>query len=165
MIILNENCPTVAIKTFDYNLNKIEQSNFVRELFFELIYKKYGIKKCNIIYDKHGKPFFEEDNGLFFSFSHTKKAVACAVHKKNIGVDIEEIRDFKKSICKRVFTKEEIENIKTNKDFFYFWTMKEAFVKMNGKGLSYGLKNVKITDEGIFRAEYGNFLICSIFEK
>ena len=67
---------------------------------------------------------------------------------KEIGVDVEYFV-YKESVVRKYFTNNEQNEIlnSTNKvyDFTRIWVMKEAFVKMKGIGISYGLINVDTT--------------------
>lgn len=76
---------------------------------------------------KNSKPFFKHSD-LFFSISHSENIVAAAFHTSNTGFDIERIkpRDYKK-ILKRYHI--ENENF-TPEDFYKFWTVHEAQIKL-----------------------------------
>jgi 4'-phosphopantetheinyl transferase len=102
-----------------------------------------------------GKPFLEKtghDTELHFSLSHSNEAVLIGIAlNRKIGVDIEHIRALSnmESIAGRYFSKNEINQIlNTNENertqvFFKYWTMKEAYLKARGTGLS-GLQGIHI---------------------
>ena len=86
-----------------------------------------------------GKPYVEND-GVFFSISHTDGLVCCAVSDTPVGIDCEKITTkFDKKIesfANRYFLENEI-NLLKNEEFsplrFYkIWTAKEAIYKMQG---------------------------------
>lgn len=90
-------------------------------------------------YDDKGKPYFS-DMDLHFSLSHSGNLAVCAVSDKEIGVDIEKIRDVNPAVADRYFTSEECEYIcnaeNTKKAFFEIWTKTESRVKLTGKGIA-----------------------------
>ena len=71
--------------------------------------------------------------------------------RKDIGVDIERIKEFNPKVANRFFTSQEYENIMAQKDeeerkrlFFLYWVIKESFIKYSGKGLSQALNSFRI---------------------
>lgn len=98
------------------------------------------------------RPFFPEDiiipgyGKVYFSLSHAGDYVAVAISDKPVGIDIEEIADKENnsSIAKRFYTDGERQMIKNCPEgeceaFFRIWTLKEAFIKAVGVGLSLGI--------------------------
>ena len=96
----------------------------------------------------HGKPSLHPDHGLDrlrFNISHAPHAVACGlvlVHP--IGVDIED-RDRPgghRQLADAYFAPAEVAQLHAEPDagkntmFFLFWTLKEAYIKATGAGLS-----------------------------
>ncbi|XBI08416.1 hypothetical protein VPH35_136152 [Triticum aestivum] len=91
-----------------------------------------------------------EDNvelPLHFNISHTTSLIACGMAMDDIGIDIEEKkRKTTKSIlslARRFFTPSEVDYLAEisdlyaqEKEFFKLWTLKEAYVKALGLGLS-----------------------------
>ena len=85
----------------------------------------------------------------FFNLSHTIDTVAVAISSHcELGVDIEQIRDLDNSylnISQHFFTPQEATNIVSLPRyegqllFWKMWTLKEAYIKYRGKGLSLGL--------------------------
>ena len=88
-----------------------------------------------------GKPIFEH-SPFFFSLSHTSGIACAATCDTPVGVDIEWIDPSRKTdaIARRFFSPDEIEAIGNSSDralaFFSLWTKKEAYAKLNGKGLA-----------------------------
>jgi 4'-phosphopantetheinyl transferase len=95
-----------------------------------------------------GKPEIDPELGrsqLSFNLSHTKGLVACAVGLENdLGVDVEacdRIRDAV-DIADRFFSPEEVALLRhvgaeqTRDTFLRIWTLKEAYIKATGQGLS-----------------------------
>ncbi len=122
----------------------------------------YSLKKNKIIknppsfrYSKNNKPSFNFTNKIFFNISHTRNLVAVAISKESVGVDVENIKNYKSKTINRIYCNEEyLKFLKsTNKEKFFFevWTKKEAFCKQRGISIfnnvskinTLNLKNVK----------------------
>lgn len=92
----------------------------------------------------HGKPVCTSHN-IFFSISHSGDFVICAAEKSPIGADIERLRSVTQNLINRVCTEKEIESINgSGESFFEVWTAKEAYLKLNGLGVSAGLKSAEV---------------------
>lgn len=102
--------------------------------------------------NKYGKPFIifpQLERKIFFNLSHTTDTVAVAISSHcELGVDIEKIRDLGNSylnISQHFFTPQESTDIdslphyESQLLFWKMWTLKEAYIKYRGKGLSLGL--------------------------
>lgn len=119
----------------------------------------YGLKReYNIsepqefIYSKKGKPYLKSFDYIYFGLSHCKRSVCCAVSDKEVGIDIEYIRDnVRPHLIKRVCSAEEQLLVEGSdnpgRQFVKFWTMKEAYLKMTGIGIGTALD--KINDKNI----------------
>jgi 4'-phosphopantetheinyl transferase len=107
------------------------------------------------LYDPKGKPYLETGGNtskIQFNLSHSNEIVLIGlVLKQRIGVDVEFIRPLSnlESIAGRYFSESELSSI-LNKPvdqrediFFQYWTMKEAYLKAIGKGIS-GLRKIQI---------------------
>ncbi len=116
-----------------------------------------GINEDKIIFSRteNGKPFAENAN-VFFSISHSKDYVVCAVDNSEIGVDIEQIRQVESRITNISCTERDKQYIfgGTETDsldpemltrFFEVWTAKEAYFKYVGSGIV-GLKTISYED-------------------
>lgn len=105
--------------------------------------------------DRHGKPYLAETS-IKFNISHSYGIVACAVTiGAEIGIDIEKIGDDIIGIVKRFFAPNEVDYIFNsdlsskikNHEAYKLWTMKEAYMKAVGKGLSIQLDSFDLFDE------------------
>jgi 4'-phosphopantetheinyl transferase len=104
----------------------------------------------------HGKPFLLSPlTGINFSLSHTRGMVALAIATgRDVGVDVESFlkpRDALK-VAERFFAPEEAALIRSESDpvsqsevFFAIWTLKEAVVKADGRGLARGLDSFVVS--------------------
>ena len=137
----------------DYDKNKIDkliitrkkQSILARILLKNILKNKYNINYNDIIvkYNKYGKPFI---NNINFNISHSHDYVIVATSNKNIGIDIEMIRDYNPTSMNLFCTDNEIKYINNNQNkklaFWKIYTLKEAYFKMLGTNLS-NMKNVE----------------------
>jgi len=100
----------------------------------------------------HGKPELADDSRtgerIAFNVSHATGLIALAVMRRGaIGIDVEKICDRTASleIAQRFFAPEEVAVLRDAPAtevptlFFRYWTLKEAYVKARGVGLSAGL--------------------------
>jgi len=96
-------------------------------------------------YGPYGKPFLKSYPDIHFNISHCPKAVFCAVSDSPIGVDVEEIQ-YDENVAREVFSESELESIRSAESpeirFTELWTMKEAYLKLQGTGLSDDLKGL-----------------------
>ena len=100
--------------------------------------------------ESHGRPELT-DRQLRFNLTHTNGLVACVVTSKaDCGVDAEpsDRRSDYQLVAKNVFTDAERDAIAARPEaerphqFFQFWTLKEAYIKARGQGLSLPLKEI-----------------------
>lgn len=93
-------------------------------------------------------------SGLQFNLSHTRGLVACAVARDcPVGVDVEAIT--RQTDCamlaKSVFSRQELAAWQSTRadlqqrNFFRYWTLKEAYIKACGLGLSLPLDSFSFT--------------------
>lgn len=100
---------------------------------------------------EHGKPEIGNDQvKLRFNLSHTSQHVVCAVTRSmHVGVDIEHTQRKNKvlDIAGHYFSRQEIIDLfelpvaQQPDRFFDYWTLKEAYMKARGEGISLGLGN------------------------
>ncbi|WP_144558043.1 4'-phosphopantetheinyl transferase family protein [Shouchella miscanthi] len=119
-----------------------------------ILWKELQITKFNLNYNKYGKPSIAEFPNFHYNLSHSHNWIVCATNNKEVGIDIEKIKEIDLGIAERFFTSAEFDDIKkmpTLNDkltrFYEFWTMKEAFIKNLGKGLSVPLNSFCIRQE------------------
>jgi 4'-phosphopantetheinyl transferase len=111
--------------------------------------------------DAHGKPSIDPNVGtqpLEFNLSHTRGLVTVALASRGaIGVDVEEIDEAKAdlAVADAYFARSEVEMLQKAppseraRCFFRLWTLKEAYIKAIGKGLSVPLNSFAFTFEPI----------------
>ena len=83
----------------------------------------------------HGKPYI--CGGPEYNISHCEDVVVCVCDRKPIGIDIQKISSYKRGVARKMFTENEQKRVE-NKDvkFTLLWSLKEAYGKMTGEGLS-----------------------------
>lgn len=97
--------------------------------------------------DELGKPFGVYQKKRFeLSLAHSAQKVICALSSGiPVGVDIEpENRSVNERLRDRILHEEERSKLE-NQPVIRLWTLKEALVKLNGKGLRTNLNELKIT--------------------
>lgn len=123
-----------------------------------------------IFADDKGKLHSNNSSGLFFNISHSKNVITAVISDKTVGIDIEKIRPVSLKLAKRVCTPNELNYVfgtddadfdaeyppKVTERFFEIWTIKEAYFKCIGTG---------ITDFFAVDALNGNFSKLKIIEN
>ena len=100
-----------------------------------------------IFTDEFGKP--RAESGVCFNLSHSGDWVMLAVGEKEIGCDIEQLRQTDALRMGRVvYTDAELELLRGSRDrlgcFYALWTKKEALLKCMGKGFHRAAKSVDV---------------------
>jgi 4'-phosphopantetheinyl transferase len=114
--------------------------------------RKYGFSKSvlqEIQYTRYNRPYLNAE--IDFNISHSGKFIVCAIGKSlTLGIDIEEVRPVDINDFADQFTREEWRMIESAVDhyheFFNYWTIKEAVIKADGRGLNIPLKDIVIRD-------------------
>lgn len=113
------------------------QSQSAHALLNRILLEQYQISQPELIIGPHGKPYLE--NGPHFSISHSRGMVAVAIGDRNMGLDIEVIRQFHQLVPQRIMSRTEYQWFcrrgELKRDFFALWTLKESYFKYLGTGL------------------------------
>lgn len=137
-----------------------------------------GISPADIVfeYNENGKPY-AKGLPVYFSISHSGDFAVCAVSDCEVGIDIEKKRPVRLQISDKFATEKEKKYINSSQNgFFEIWTLKEAYFKCIGTGLSKDIKNISfdISKDGIKCSENGydfsfheidKEYICSVCKK
>jgi 4'-phosphopantetheinyl transferase len=111
-----------------------------------------GPKDIVIAANRHGKPELPDCPHLHFNISHSGKYVVCAIGGAPVGIDVEmrRQRGFAE-IAQRFFHAEENEHLKSFRAgderaaaFADIWTMKESYIKRDGRGLAIPLASFSV---------------------
>ena len=133
--------------------------------------QEYGTKKIpDFQKTASGKPFFAGKNMPFFNLSHSGNFVGCALHDREIGLDIQKLTEPRESLIRRVCTQEELISLKSPQDFCRIWAMKESAVKLTGEGITGNFREILTLHPDIHThtipLENGaGFLAYSIYDK
>ncbi|MEO4052748.1 4'-phosphopantetheinyl transferase superfamily protein [Solibacillus sp. CAU 1738] len=111
--------------------------------------KNFGITHDQIQFtnNQYGKPNLKNFDQIHFNLAHSGDWVVCVVSDAPIGIDVEQITTIDMGIAKAYFTSREYKDILSQpKDkqiqyFYKLWTLKESYVKAEGKGLSIPLNS------------------------
>ncbi len=112
--------------------------------------------------DENGKPYFKNHPDFHFNISHSEDIIAVAISSAPVGVDIEKLREVNLKIAERRFTEKEKAFVKTNGDFFYVWTRKEAFLKKTGQGLRQSLSSFCVLEDNNIKTFKADDYIVSV---
>ena len=121
-----------------------------RALVRTMLSRYAGVRPADwsFIANVHGRPeIVDRPQGvpdLRFNLSHTDGLIACAVTVgREIGVDVEHIgRRLTHDVAGRFFAPSEVSNLRQlsedeqQRTFFDYWTLKEAYIKARGLGLT-----------------------------
>lgn len=124
-------------------------------------------QEIEISHGKNGKPELPPSSGLHFNLAHSGEFMALAVTRMaSVGVDIEQVRSMSdtRSLAEAFFAREECDQLPCaepglSAGFFRCWTLKEAFLKSTGEGLSRSLDSFAVRFNDIART--GLLRICN----
>lgn len=90
----------------------------------------------DLFFTEKEKPYLKSKS-CFFSLSHNSHYVVLATAPVEIGVDVEELQEFKEPMQRRVFTEEERRFIVPDPIHrcVFLWTRLEAALKLSGEGI------------------------------
>lgn len=124
------------------NVAAKQQSLTAYRLLQDTLCEVYGITESPIFCTlDNGKPVILGQEDIHFNISHCKKGVACVVSDSPVGIDIECIPSaVKESLAEYIFNDYELEMLHQSPTpsviFTRLWTMKEAVVKLSGRGIT-----------------------------
>lgn len=104
--------------------------------------KRLGVKNKDLIFstNEYGKPNLLTPRGTHFNISHSKNWVICAIDDNPVGIDVEVTKSIDYKIAKEFFSSDEYSDLMLqpeemrSKYFYLVWTLKESYVKAEGKG-------------------------------
>jgi len=150
-------------------LNYITAHAFLRNVLSYYI----GVEPAEIVFKKdiNKKPLIAyPPASVHFNLSHSGDAVAVAVSKYPVGVDIEHIKqNFNfNEIIRSYFSSKERKLITDSPElpiqFFRLWTRKESLLKATGEGISDALSQIEVCD-GENSAPFPEDFFVRSFEK
>lgn len=112
-----------------------------------------NIIPSDICRNLYNKPYINNAD-IYFNLSHSQNAFLISVSRYESGIDIEDNSlDINYLDCMNyAFSDEELKycNIDTFNNFFEVWTLKEAYLKAIGIGLTDNLKQINCLDNIIY---------------
>lgn len=128
--------------------SKDKRLSLAAELLLKKALKEIGINEHRIEYGENGKPYLKDISEVYFNLSHSEERVMCVISEKEVGCDVEKIRDTDFRIAGHFLTDEEqafleqANNLEEKKElFFRLWTLKESFLKATGMGMKLSMKD------------------------
>ena len=138
--------------------DKVRRSKMLGEsMVRSILFRERGMtpEDYSIVLGEHGKPYVVGmPEPFYFNISHSGDYVVCAVSDREIGIDIERIGKVRMEVARRFFHPEEIKVLEALPEsrqtdaFFSYWSVKEAFLKYTGAGLSASLSVFEVLFEG-----------------
>lgn len=104
---------------------------------------------------KYSKPYITNTGGaLNYNLSHSGDIVLLAfAYNANVGIDVEEIKYLKeyKELCEFFNVRERMKVVESEdfREFYRYWTAKEAYMKADGRGFGIDPKSFYITEDDI----------------
>ncbi len=128
----------------------------IRCLFGELLIRVYAAEEWGIAHrdcilhtDKYQKPYLVNHTRRHFNVSHSGSWVVAAFDNTKVGIDIEQIVPIDLAMTNMFFAPEEVEQLENQPSihrlsyFYRLWTLKESYIKADGKGLSIPLDSFR----------------------
>ncbi len=111
--------------------------------------QEYGIVEPPVFdYGPHGKPYIVGHPEIHFNLSHCREAALCVVSDRPVGADVESIRSYSPLLLRHTMNEAEIQQIESSvqpaRAFIRLWTMKEAVLKLSGRGLTDNMPDVLV---------------------
>lgn len=124
---------------------------------------QYGLRERDaaIEYGADGKPYLRDFPELHFNLSHSGSLAMAVFADREAGCDIEQAAVPDMRVAYRFFSADEVkmleglEKEKQAEFFFRFWTLKESFLKVTGKGTRMPLNEFCIHLGTPVKVEYG----------
>ncbi len=145
----------MAIKYSLETVQHSEQHSLAHSLLKDMLKGFYNIGYTEEMTEitEQGKPYLADYPDVHFNLSHSDGITACIVENQECGIDCENVREYRPNVIKRAFSEKEqalIESAPENERdmlFFTLWTLKEAYIKAIGKGLSFPMNEAEFIIE------------------
>lgn len=139
----------LKFRRFEDTLRGLTSKILLRYIIVSILGKKNS--SICISKNEYGKPYLTGVDNFHFNLSHSGDWVVCAIDNMPIGIDVEKIHDVGLDLSERFFSEEEhkylisLEDIRRRESFFEIWTLKESYIKADGRGLSIPLNSFSFT--------------------
>lgn len=137
-----------ALKNQKEKERSIAAGLLLRYAFLKAGYDENAWRQAEIEVEQYGKPFIRGFEQFQYSLSHSGEWVVCASDTMPIGIDIQEMKNWKLQLAKRFYHRDEYYRLlameksdtdKMTREFYSIWTAKESVVKLSGRGIGAGL--------------------------
>lgn len=106
--------------------------------------KKRGVSlKETPCYNENGKMYFPRLDRFYINLSHGGNYAACGLDSKEVGIDVEGVRQYRENVARRICSMEEMQSLSVlkkeeekNSVFTRLWTRKESAAKLSGEGIA-----------------------------
>lgn len=119
------------------------------------VLQKNGIERCTIECNAYGKPFIRNSD-FQFNLSHSGNYAVCSYGNGESGIDVECYQSADLEIAERFFDQHEAQLVKDHgeKMFVRLWSLKESYIKAEGKGLYIRLDSFQICPSMIHKIDH-----------
>jgi len=123
--------------------------DFLKTIFKD--YYNYEINKEDFIYNDYQKPYLK-NNKYYFNISHTKDKIIICIDNQEVGIDIEQLRNYNQGVTKKIFTLAEQEYCRNNDlKFTEIFIKKESYAKYLGTGLGEYLADINVLNNPLIK--------------
>ena len=110
---------------------------------------RLGIIDPRLERTEYGKPYIKGYPKLYFNLSHSGEYAVIAYGDRPVGIDIQKARDVKEAFARRImneaeYSGQDVPDMTDSKEICRIWTIKEAYSKLIGIGLSYDFRDCVI---------------------
>ena len=133
-----------------YGSEKRRLESFNSLFILDQMLKERNIFSYEVKREFSGKPYIANTN-LYHNMSHAGTYASCVIYEEIVGIDIEQITPRINKIAKRFlspsdlvrYEKKELKEV----ELTIYWTIKEAFTKLSGRGLTIPFNEIEIEKE------------------
>lgn len=139
-----------------FEFEQVRRNYTVSQGILRILISKYlsiDVKDVELGRRSKGKPFCKNDESLYFNISNSGGLCVFAFSRENeVGIDLEKVRplDDLDEMIEKNFSNEEQRYIRRDKEnklrrFYYFWTIKESYLKAIGEGMRIEPQNLEFS--------------------
>lgn len=157
--------PIIYFLSYQNDLFKIKKNELLQYGFQH--YFGFPYLEADIFIEENGKPVLSPSlfPHHYFNLSHSKHYMALCCSDTAIGIDLEEPRKFSTHLLNRISSLTELEIINSYPDQekigLLLWTLKEAYIKYLGVGLTYPLADMQVPLKADLNLDCDYFMLKS----
>lgn len=125
-------------------------------MLLQYIARMHGFEAFHLMYGENGKPYFSDITDVFFNISHSGEYLILAWSHKEIGIDIEQMRNVLPKFPEKMLSSTDFScwqkhsDLEKKKCFFELWTRKESIIKLHGGSIFQKAKEFSVSDGNQF---------------